>query len=78
MPLDWDAHMTDCNVVAMSAGEFRAYMYLLWTAWNQIPVGTLPPEDHALAAWARVTRGTCRGMKANVLKCFELTEGRYR
>jgi uncharacterized protein YdaU (DUF1376 family) len=77
MPLDWDALMTDPNVVSMNDKEFRAYMNLLWTAWNQPMVGTLPDDEAKLAAFSRINSTDWQACKVSILACFQLKGGRW-
>lgn len=54
-----------------TADEFRAAVRLWWSAWNQVPAGSLPPSDQALATladygrdlkgWAKVRDMAMRG-----------------
>lgn len=62
-----------------SAEEFRAAIKLWWTAWNQVPAGSLPSSDQALATFADCGRDlkSWARMKARALHGFVLcSDGR--
>ena len=68
---DFDAHCNDA--------EWRAGVTLWWRAWQQVPAGSLPNDDGALAGLAgyrRDPRGWLK-VKANALRGFVLcSDGR--
>ena len=63
------------RVAAMSNAEFGAYWMLLCRAWNEDDCG-LPDDDDVLAAWSRCGSDWPK-MKAKIMKCFMIHEGRW-
>jgi len=53
-------------------GEWRAGVTLWWAAWNQVPAGSLPDDDAALARLADLGRDVrrWRRLRANALRGF--------
>ena len=62
----------DEHVQAMGTLALGAYHRLLWRAWNQNPVGTLPNDDALLARWAGVTTDEWMRVKPELGPCFRL------
>lgn len=58
---------------AASDAEWRAALTLWWAAWNQVPAGSLPPDDTALCRLADLGRDlkAWRKVKARALHGFE-------
>ena len=74
MPLDV-GRLRDSNLAIEASGdEFRAAVLLWCTSWNQVPAGSLPDNDAALASyagygrdvkgWKKVRQGAMRGFVA--------------
>ncbi len=63
MPLDV-ARLRDSDLAIEATGdEFRAAVLLWCASWGQVPAGSLPNSDTALAAYAGYGRGDIKGWK---------------
>ena len=62
----------DEHVAAMSTLALGAYHRLLWRAWDQNPVGTLPNDDAVLARWAGLAPDEWGKVWSEVGPCFRL------
>lgn len=69
---------SDFNLDATDA-EFRVGLQLWWAAWNQVPAGSLPREDHRICKLAGLGENPAkwRKVRERVLKGFvECSDGR--
>ena len=64
---DW---MCSATVARMSGEQVKAYVYLLCAAWLEDETATLPNDDTALAAMARVDLETWQRIKPLILTKF--------
>ncbi|GAB3479422.1 DUF1376 domain-containing protein [Azotobacter salinestris] len=80
MPLDV-ARLRDSGLAIEATGdEFRAAILLWCASWGQVPAGSLPNSDTALATYAGYGRGDLKGwrkVRAGALRGFvECSDGR--
>lgn len=57
----------DEKVELMTTQQIGAYMLLLFKAWHQNPIATVPADDEILARWARMTPDDWQANRAAVL-----------
>lgn len=63
MPLDV-ARLRDSDLAIEATGdEFRAAVLLWCASWGQVPAGSLPNSDTALATYAGYGRGDIKGWR---------------
>lgn len=77
MPLYVQRFYSSADVMMMSHEAVGAYALLLCVAWHAEPPGTLPDDDKALAVLCRMRPAQWLRVKAEVMRAFELTDGRW-
>jgi uncharacterized protein YdaU (DUF1376 family) len=72
IPLYVNDFVTDEHVDDMSTLALGAYWRLIFKAWHQTPVGSIPNDDDKLAQWSRLSHEDWEKVRKSVLAAWEL------